>query len=87
MSTNKPEYISASAVLRMLPFRTTRRWLEKKEKKGEFPAAYRDPYKCLYQKSEVEIWIAKFREGEKPSRPAPERVKRTPERRTPLVRA
>lgn len=77
--TNDPEYISASAVLRMLPFRTTREWLEKKEKKREFPAAYRDQNKCLYHKGEVEIWIAKFRAGQKPSQPSrPERRKRTP---------
>jgi hypothetical protein len=79
MPTNNPEYISASAVLRMLPFRTTREWLEKKEIKGEFPTARRDRNKCLYNKSEVEIWIAKFRAGQKPSQPSqPERRKRVP---------
>jgi hypothetical protein len=80
MSTNSPEFISASAVLRMLPFPATRLWLDRQSRLKTFPPMIRvSENKRLYERRAVEEWIkAKFSRDSQNAVVTPERPKRTP---------
>lgn len=80
---NDSDFIPASKVLAMLPFRATKLWLARQK---ELKAVSADD-KLLFQRDEVERWIErKFpRDDSKPARAVeqkrPERTKRTPRAR------